>query len=255
MGGFGAYHHALRQPDRFAAIIVSSGAWDCGYWPAIRGTPLCIVQGVNDAQRGVRWHHTDVEYARWTHKLFARDNLEHVYYEHDGEHGFADNRDKISKFFTSAEQVRRDPYYAHVTLASPQGFASNYLHPVKHNRWLTLDEAVAGKLKYDELVSHGEDFDDWRLEHRRTSRDGAMIDAMNRGNNRIDVTTKNVARFTVWLHPKMVDISQPVTISVDDQVRFASRVKPSLATAMESYERRRDWGLIYPIKVELQVNR
>ena len=26
MGGFGAYHHALRQPDRFAAILVSSGS-------------------------------------------------------------------------------------------------------------------------------------------------------------------------------------------------------------------------------------
>jgi acetyl esterase/lipase len=38
MGGFGAYHHALRQPDRFASIIVSSGSWDVGYWPVIRGT-------------------------------------------------------------------------------------------------------------------------------------------------------------------------------------------------------------------------
>ena len=74
------------------------------------------------------------------------------------------------------------------------------------------------------------------------------------GYNRIEVTTQNVSRLTVWLHPKMVDISQPVTISVDGEVQFAGRVKPSLATAMQSYERRRDWGLIYPIKVELQVN-
>jgi pimeloyl-ACP methyl ester carboxylesterase len=254
MGGFGAYHHAQRQPDRFAAIIVSSGAWDCGYWPVIRGTPLCIVQGVHDAQRGVRWHHTDVEYARWTHRIFTRESLEHVYYEHDGEHGIADNRAKIAEYFASAAKVRRDPYYPHVTLASPQGFASNYLHPVYHNRWITLNEAAVGKLEFDELATHGEDFDEWRLEHRRTSRRGSMIDAINRGNNRIDLSTENVERLTVWLHPKMVDISQPVTICVDGKVRFASRVKPSLKTVMESYERRRDWGMIYPMKVELYLN-
>lgn len=254
MGGFGAYHHALRQPDRFAAMIVSSGAWDCGYWPVIRGTPLCIVQGVNDAQRGVRWHHTDVEYARWTHKIFTREGLDHVYYEHGGEHGFGDNREKVAEYFASAKKLRRDPYYPHVTLASPQGFASNYLHPVTHNRWLTLDETAIGKLEYDELRSHGDDFDEWRLEHHRPSRRGAMIDAINRGRNNFDVTTQNVARFTVWLHPQMVDISKDVTIRVDGKVLFADRIQPSLATAIESYARRHDWGMIYPIKVELQGN-
>jgi pimeloyl-ACP methyl ester carboxylesterase len=55
MGGFGSYHHAWRQPDRFAAIIVHAGSWALGYPQAIRGTPLCIVQGVNDARAGERW--------------------------------------------------------------------------------------------------------------------------------------------------------------------------------------------------------
>ena len=104
---------------------------------------------------------------------------------------------------------------------------------------------------FDELESDGADFDEWKLVHSRPRRRGATIDAVNRGDNRIDATTQNVARFTVWLHPEMVDISKPVTIAVDGKVRFARRVKPSLATAMESYERRHDWGMIYPIKVEL----
>lgn len=254
MGGFGAYHHALRQPDRFAGIIVCAGAWDCGYWPVIRGTPLCIVQGIKDAQRGVRWHHTDVEYGRWTHKIFTRASLDHVYFEYDGEHDFAQMRPKVAEYLASAKHARRDPFYPHVTLASPQGFAWNYLHRVTHNRWLTLDDTTGGKLEYDELASEGDEFDSWRLEHRLTERRGAMIDAINRGNNRIDVTTQNVARFTIWLHPKMVDVAQPVTVSVDGVVRFAGRVKPSLKTALESYERRQDWGLVYPIKIALRVS-
>ncbi len=117
-----------------------------------------------------------------------------------------------------------------------------------------MDVTVTGTLEYDELTSSGDDFDTWRLEHRLTEHRGAMIDAMNRGNNRIDVTTQNVARFTIWLHPKMVDLAKPVTVSVDGAVRFAGRVKPSLKTALESYKRRQDWGLIYPIKIALQAS-
>ncbi len=254
MGGFGAYHHALRQPDRFAAIIACAGAWDCGYWPVIRGTPICMIQGIHDAQRGVRRHHTDVEYARWTHKIFTRAGLDHVYYEYDGGHDFAEMRPKVAEYLASNKQVRRDPFYPHVTLASPQGFAWNYLHRVSHNRWLTLDTTANGTLEYDDLTSSGDDFDSWRLEHSLTNHRGAMIDAINRGHNRIEVTTQNVARFTVWLHPKMVDIAQPVTVSMNGTVRFTGRVKPSLKTALESYARRQDWGLIYPIKITLQVS-
>lgn len=255
MGGFGAYHHALRQPDRFAAILVSSGAWDCGYWPVVRGTPLCIVQGVDDAVRGERWHHTDVAYARWTHKIFTRERLDHVYHEHDGGHAFSTNRKKIAEYLASADKLRRDAHYPHVAVATPQGFASNYLNRVRHNRWLTLDETIRGKLVIDELEGSGRDvdFDEWRLEHDRPSRPGAMLEAVNRGDNRIDVTTKNVAKFTLWLHPKMVDVNRKVTISVNGRARIASTFKPSLATALESYERRNDWGMIYPIKVEIEV--
>ena len=82
-----------------------------------------------------------------------------------------------------------------------------------------------------------------------------MVDAVNRGNNLITVTTANVSRFTVWLHPKMVDVAKPVTINVNNQPAFAARVQPSLLIVLESYERRDDWGLVYPIKVELQARR
>ena len=244
MGGFGAYHHALRQPDRFAAIIVNSGAWSLGYWPVIRGTPLCIVQGEQDAVPGVRWHYTDVEYGRWTDKILSREGLDHVYCEHDQHHAIGCGREKIAAYLASAGSLRRDPYYPHVTLASPEGFKQFCCSAVSHNRWLTLGETTAGDLKYDELIAHSNgDFDSWRLEHRLSNRRGAIIDAVNRGDNTIAVTTQNVARFTLWLHPRMVDVSKPVVVRVDGKQRFDGRVRPCLATALESYERKRveDW--------------
>jgi poly(3-hydroxybutyrate) depolymerase len=252
MGGFGAYHQILRQPDRFAAVVANSGSWSLAYWPAIRGTPLCFINGVHDARKGVRWHYTDVEYGRWTDAILNREKLDHVYLEHDGNHGIGYGREKIAQFFASAGTLRRDPYYPHVALASPAGFSGSCSFAVAHNRWLTLNQAGQGDVQYDELVSHSTgDFDSWSLEHRTRKHPGATIEAINQGNNTIAVSTQNVEQFTIWLHPRMVDFSRRVRILVDGKVQFDGRAKASLVTALESYERRQDWGMIYPAKVEV----
>jgi hypothetical protein len=256
MGGFGAYHFALREPDRFAAVIANSGSWSQAFWPVVRGTPLCIVQGVHDARPGVRWHYTDIEYGRWTDKLLTANGIDHTYLEHDGQHSIAFGRAKIAQFLEASKDLRRDPFYPHVSLASPVGFRSSCCYPSEDNRWLSLNAASDGELAFDELRSHSDgSFSSWRLEHRVGKHPGASIDAINHGENRIEVTTRNVARFTVWLHPKMIDVNHAVVITVDGKTRFDRRVRPSLQTALESFERKRDWGLIYPIKVEVDVPR
>ena len=91
-------------------------------------------------------------------------------------------------------------------------------------------------------------------EYRRSRRDGSSIDAVNRGDNTFEVTTRNVARFSIWLHPKMVDMKKRVTVLVNGEKRFNGKVQSSLVTALDSYKRRGDWGLIYTAKVDLNVN-
>ena len=175
------------------------------------------------------------------------------FFGHTG-HAVTNSRKEIAAFFESARTLRRDPYYPHVAVASPVGFRKGYYcYPATHNRWLTLGESAKGDLQYDDLVSHGspDDFTHWRLEHKTVNLSGTAVEAINRGDNRIVVTTQNVIRFTVWLHPRMADLSKSVTIVVDGHSAFSGRLHASLATALESYERRGDWGLIYPIKVEL----
>src|SRR5262249_10273785 len=140
MGGFGAYQQALQSPDRYAAIISNSGSWNLGYWPVIRGTPVCTIQGVHDARPGVRWHYTDIAYGRSTDAIFTKLGLDHTYLEQNGNHSILYGRSQIEKYFKLTENVRRDPYFPHVTLASPNGFSIYRCYPVRHNRWLTLDE-------------------------------------------------------------------------------------------------------------------
>jgi pimeloyl-ACP methyl ester carboxylesterase len=252
MGGFGVFHHMQRQPDRFATMIAVAGSWRYAYLPAVRGTKLCVIQAINDAQPNERPHFTDIEYGRQTKRLLTEKQIDHVYFEHDGKHEIRFSRDDIAKYLASAKDLRRDAFPRQIALASPVGFKPENIHPMRHNRWLTLDEATDGDIEIDELVSNGsKDFDEWRLTHRTFKRPGASIEAVNRGDNTINVTTQNVKRFTVWLHPKMIDVAKPVTVMVNGKQRFAAKVTSSLATALESYQRRGDWGLIYPIKIEL----
>jgi pimeloyl-ACP methyl ester carboxylesterase len=254
MGGFGAYQAALRYPDRFAAIVAHSGSWRLAYWPAVRGTPLGFVNGVNDARPGVRDHSTDVQYGRLTDQILTREHVEHAFFEHNGAHAFSSGRKYAFDYLRSMKDRRRDPYFDHIGLASPNGFRESYSYPVADNRWLTLDKTVTGNIDYDELIPYDKGtFASWRLEHRIAALPGASLDAVNRHYNTIMVATRNVARFTVWLHPRMVDVVQPVTIVVDGKTRFNGKVAPSLATAIESYDRRHDWGLIYPIKVVIDL--
>ena len=223
MGGFGAYQAALRYPDRFAAIVAHSGSWRIAYWPAVRGTPLGFVNGVHDARQGIRDHSTDVQYGRITDQILAQDHLEHTFFEHSGMHAFSTGRKYAFDYLHTMQNRRRDPYYDHIGLASPNGFRESYVYPVADNRWLTLDKTTPGNIDYDELIPHeGVTFDSWRLDHRVAAHPGASLDAVNRHDNTILVATRNVARFTVWLHPRMVDVARPVTIVVDGKADLAS---------------------------------
>jgi predicted esterase len=253
MGGFGAYHHIQRQPDRFAAVVANAGAWYLAHWPVIRGTPLCIIHGVRDADRGR--HYTDIEYARLTHALLKEKQLEHVYRELDDDHHVYP--EETAAYLAASRNLRRDPYARRVALASPVGFKESrwYLAPVRHNRWLSLDETAEGEIDYDKLESNGAwDSDDFELRRKSVTLPGASIEAENSGDNVIRVATRNVTGLSLWLHPRMVDTNKPVTVIVDGKEFFRGAVKPSLVTALDSYARRHDWGLIYPIRLRLRLD-
>ena len=262
MGGFGAYHQVQRQPDRFAAVIASAGSWTLAQWPVIQGTTLCIVHGTQDAELGVRDRHTDIEFARWAHRLLEERHILHRFLEHPGGHSFGYAKPHVLAFLHTSAALRRDPFHPRVVLASPVGYSSSKCYPLCHNRWLTLDEAAEGTLEYDALRSNGrghskdgpiEQWTQWKLSHQKVNRNGASIEAINQGNNQFQVTTTNVKRLAIWLHPKMVDFAKPVKVTIDGRSVFDRRLTPSLLTLLESYERRRDWGLVYPAKITLDV--
>ena len=234
------------------------------YWPVIRGTPLWIVHGAQDAHPQKRtMHTTDVAYARLAHELLTQHGIEHEYREHPGGHSRKEAFADLSHFIARMASVRRDPYCPRVADVSRRGWTSNSRYPAKHNRWLSIEEEVKAKLAYDSVqldvppshkqLSKAEQFLAWKVKVAPLLRWGAVVDAANRGDNRFEVTTQHVRRFAIWLHPKMVDFRRPVRVTVNGALAFDRVVEPCISTALRSYERRQDWGLIYTAEVEITV--
>ncbi len=262
MGGFGAMHHVQRSPDRYAAVLCGAGAWSLAYWPVIEGTPLWIVQGAKDAVFGKRGHDTDAQYARWAVKLLERYGLAHEYVEFDGGHDPRDAHEALCRFIKRMPAVRRDPYYPHVVCVTPRGWTPRMKYPAPHNRWVSILETARGEIEYDRLINvwprpmpktPREKFNAWRLTCRKERHRGALVDARNLGGNAFEAAARNVKRFALWLHPRMVDFRKPVRVTVNGRLAFQAFVRPSVSAALRSFERRRDWGLIYPVEIEVAV--
>ena len=61
--------------------------------------------------------------------------------------------------------------------------------------------------------------------------------------------TMHVDTYSLWLHPKMgVDFSRPIEVTTNG-VTAKFTCQPSLLTALQSFERKEDWGLVYSASV------
>jgi hypothetical protein len=94
------------------------------------------------------------------------------------------------------------------------------------------------------------------------------VDALNLGGNRFHVAVTNVKRFALWLHPNMdVDFKKPIMIElvhnlVDPEAKVESTgpreiitamAHPSLREMMSYMAERRDYGLVYHARIEVEV--
>lgn len=278
MGGMGANHMAHRLADRFASVFSSSSHWDLAYWPALMGTTIWISQGINDAVMFRRRHGTDIEFARAAKLRLDQVGVANFYREHSGGHPLLDARPALYEWLKWSRDQRRNPYYPRVVAVTPRGLtpwsdwhrhktpavaAQNHtdfhdLAEAPHARWVTIDEVGDETIMFDMLtMSDCRDAveDDWNniaFTVRRKHVPGGAVDAFIRDDGVIEVTPKNVKRFTLWLHPRMGLDPADVRIMVWGRERFRGRLQPSLPVLLDSYRRRRDWGLLYPARISIR---
>jgi len=277
MGGIGAIHLAHRMADRFASVLASSSAWDFAFWPCLQGLPFWTLQGVNDANLFRRRHGTDIEFTRLAQMRLAQAGVEHYCREHCGSHHMADGQYIFREWLAWCADRRRDPFYPHVVAATPRGqtpwmdfhrhkrplaAAQNRIDfheipPAPHARWVTIDGVGEETILMDMVHMADcrdeveEDWNEFHIDLKRKHVHGAVVEVVRVDEHTIEASPRNATGFTLWLHPRMVDLER-VRVLFRGQTVFEGSVRPSLATLLDSYLRRRDWGLLYPAQVRIQ---
>lgn len=276
MGGMGAYHMAHRFADRFSTVLASAGHWDFGCWRCLLGTTLWINQGVNDAILFRRRHGTDVAFARLARERLEQAGIDFIYREHLGSHHLGDAIWVVREWLQWSRDRRRDPCFPHVVAVSPRGLSpwSDWrrhkvplaahenvtdFHSVPeapHARWVTIEGVGPESIVFDMVVMsecRDEVEDDWNnvtFSLKRKNVPGGVVEARIREDKAIEILPRNVTGLTLWLRPEMVDLDD-VRVLVRGRERFRGSVHPNLVILLDSYLRRRDWGLLYPAKITI----
>ena len=277
MGGMGAYHLSRRMADRFASFFAASGCWDFAFWPSLTGTTFWILHGLNDATLFRRRHGTDVAFARIARQRLVEAGVDHVYREHSGGHALLDGRPALREWLETSRSQKRDAHYPHVVAVTPRGCTPwcdwrrhkiplaahqnrtdfHDLPDSPHARWVTIDGVGDECLMYDMMTMSDcrdaveEDWNNIAVTLKRKHIPGGLVEATICDKGTIEVTVRNVTGFTLWLHPEMVDFSD-VRVIVRGEERFRGALRPSLATLLDSYLRRQDWGLLYPARITIE---
>ncbi len=232
MGGFGAYHNGTLMADRFSCMLLSAGAWLETDFKAYLGTPVYILHGKYDCAANYKEFHVEprhhdwcsVDFARAAHELMLRDGVTHVYDEHDGGHGLRWEPAQMAfyRFIDYAMQCKRDPYPVRCAVISPAGSADPTLTEHRESRYLRIDSVRKGNVELDKIVLHGPNIA-WSVKEfcqqtytlTTVSYEGAKLIAENKGGNRFEIRSENVAGFTLFLSPEMADVTAKVLLNVN----------------------------------------
>jgi hypothetical protein len=165
-----------------------------------------------------------------------------VYREHKRVHPHAGGhffpREELPDLVAWFGATRRNPYPKHLTAVRD----ASHLLPFG---WTRIDAT-------DRIAAFSEQLVD-RRDEDVINRRYARIEAQIAAPNRIEVRTRYVRRYTLFLNDRLVDYEKPVTIVTDGQVTYEGPVAPSVETLLREARHRQDRYLLYPVKLSLTV--
>ena len=229
MGAFGTWNVGLRYHDRFAAIAPFSGGISrLEYLPFRDGRSRALLAN-----------------ARMLPALVV--------------HGQADNVVPHAMSRRSVEALReRECDVEFVSLPGVRHWPFSKLHeerPGDVGRWLAARARDPHPARIDHTMLGSYHGGAYWIRVDGIDGERAHVEARVAAKDAITVTTQNVERVTVYLDPTLVDVTQPVTITVDGQQRFAGVVQPDVTHVAESYARTRDPALTYAHAVTIDLER
>ena len=239
-GGIGTWLIGMHHAPLFAGIAPMASGLDDVLMPFLanlRNTPVYIIHGAKDRVM-------PVELSRSISRELTALGYPHVYREHQREHPMAGGhyfpREELPELVAWFNAQRRNPFPATIRLARE----ASHFQPFG---WVRIDGT-------DEIAAFSEDLINKR-DALTKSKQYAKLEASLVAPNRIEVATKRVRRYSLFLNDRLIDVSKPLTVSTDGQVSFEGMVVPSLDTLLRQGRVRQDPRQLYPIHVRISVQK
>ena len=239
-GGIGTWLIGMHHAPLFAGIAPMASGLDDVLMPFLanlRNTPIYIIHGAKD-------HVMPVELSRSISRELTALGYSHVYREHQREHPMAGGhyfpREELPELVAWFNAQRRNPFPTTVRLVRE----ASHFQPFG---WVRIDGT-------DEIAAFSEDLINKR-DALTKSKQYAKLDVLLVAPNRIEVTTKRVRRYSLFLNDRLIDVSKPITVLTDGQVSFEGMVVPLLDTLLRQGRLRQDPRQLYPIHVMISVQK
>lgn len=237
-GGIGAYMIGFHHAARFAGLSPMASGLDDVLMPFLanlRNTPAYLIHGSKDQVM-------PVELSREIARELTRLGYPFVYREHDRVHPMAGGhffpREELPALVEWFGARRRNPAPRHVTVVRD----ASHLSPFG---WVRIDAA-------ERIAAFPDDPAEGRDEAIKQRR-YARLDADITAPNRIEVRTRLVTRYSLYLNRALVDLSKPVTIVTDGQLSYEGPVTPSVEALLQDARQRQDRGLRFPVVLTITM--
>ena len=239
-GGIGKWLIGMHQAPTFAGIAPMASGLDEVLMPFLanlQSTPVYIIHGAKDQVM-------PVELSRAISRELAALGYPHIYREHQGEHPMAGGhyfpREELPALVTWFNAQRRNPFPSSIRLVRE----ASHFQPFG---WVRIDAT-------DEIAAFSEDLINKRDELTK-HKQYAKLEASLLMPNRIEVNTKRVQRYSLFLNEHLIDSAKPLIVVTNGQVSFEGLVTPSVDILLRQARLRQDPRQLFPIHVMISVQK
>jgi len=239
-GGIGAWLIGMHHAPLFAGIAPMASGLDDVLMPFLANlmnTPVYVIHGAKDQVM-------PVELSRSISRELTALGYQHVYREHQREHPMAGGhyfpREELPELVLWLNRQRRDPFPRTLRLVRE----ASHFQPFG---WVRIDGT-------DKIAAFSEDLISKRdalTKHKQYAKLEASIVAPTR----IEVSTKHVQRYSLFLNDQLIDVSKPLTVLTDGQVSFEGVVASSLEMMLRQARLRQDPRQLFPIHISIAVQK
>lgn len=228
-GGAALYFHAMRSPDRWAGYAGSIAPPDRLVRADFRPDGQMHVSNL----AGQRFHlgfgekdrKVPIDHLRRYMALFEEAGADLRWFVNEDEgHSMRFSPEQERAFARFLWETVRDP------LPNELSWSTERTDRYARRSWLVIDELEPAGPKHE--VDESNLLPRWGTRIQLRGKTSPRVPwgrvALRKGGNRVRATTRRVRAFTLLVSPDHFDLSEPIVVEVDGEVRFDGRVEPSL---------------------------